>query len=425
MNRAKIILYSILAVVIFWISDAAVNSFIFHLGPFSRQLAGGSPHDLNTRLFAITALLIFGFMTRSLSRNEEHLKMRDEMIGSRQRFETEVARTQELCTVNALLRKEIEDRSRTEEELTRSERFLSTIFDSFHDPFCILDRDYEMVKFNDAYARTKNKSPKELLGKTCHELFHDKRTVCDDCVIEKTFLSRDPCAKEKYVQFSDGSGVWFEIYTYPIFDEQRNVSHVVEYMRDITDRKRAEEDKKQLIENLNYLSTTDVLTGLFNRRALTDALQREIARAQRHGDDLSLILCDLDRFKEINDSYGHASGDVALRAVAEALVKSIRKSDIVGRYGGDEFMIVLPETSLAGAKLLAEKIRSAVSAIELDLAGGETVHLSLSLGVADCCTTGDTLDTMIKLADGALYRSKQTGRNKVSAIILGGLEKSD
>jgi diguanylate cyclase (GGDEF)-like protein len=194
------------------------------------------------------------------------------------------------------------------------------------------------------------------------------------------------------------------------------VTHVVEYTRDITDRKKSEEEKKLLIENLNYLSTTDSLTGLCNRRALTDTLHREIERAQRYDADLSLILCDLDKFKLINDTYGHAAGDAALQSVSEALKTSLRKTDILGRYGGDEFMIILPETSLAGAKLLAEKVRFAVSEIELSVDKKKRIGLSLSLGVASCCAPAENIDTLVRLADSALYTSKQSGRNKVSAM---------
>jgi diguanylate cyclase (GGDEF)-like protein len=155
---------------------------------------------------------------------------------------------------------------------------------------------------------------------------------------------------------------------------------------------------------------------LCNRRALTDTLHREIERAQRYDTDLSLILCDLDKFKLINDTYGHAAGDAALQAVSEALKSSLRKTDILGRHGGDEFMIILSETSLAGAKLLAEKVRLAVSEIELSVEKNKRIGLSLSLGVASCCAPAENIDSLVRLADSALYTSKQMGRNKVSVM---------
>jgi diguanylate cyclase (GGDEF)-like protein/PAS domain S-box-containing protein len=342
----------------------------------------------------------------------------EELRAHREQLEHMVAeRTEELNSVNDLLRKEILDRTRTEEALERSESFLNTIFDSFHDPFSIVDRDFRYVRFNDTYARTRGKLSKDLFGKKCHEVLHDRTGICDDCVVEKTFLSKHPCAKEKQVTLPDGTEAWFEISTYPIFDQQKNVTHVVEYTRDITFRKNEEKEKEELIKTLNHLSTTDSLTGLLNRRALNEMLDHEINRASRSATDLSLIICDVDLFKRINDTYGHTTGDRALMAVSEALKRTLRKSDILGRYGGDEFMIILPETSLEGAQSLAEKVRAAVEGLELELPGNKrTGLLTLSIGVASCCMPEDNLDTLVSLADAALYSSKEAGRNRISVM---------
>ena len=325
-------------------------------------------------------------------------------------------RTEELNAANELLHKEIRDRTHTEEELYRSESFLSTIFDSFRDPFSIVDRDFTFIKFNDAYARATGKRVRDLFGKRCYEVLKGRDGVCSECIVEKTFQSKDPCAKEKLLTLPDGAEVWIEIFTYPIFDQNHNVSHVIEYSRDITERKKIEEEKKELIKNLNHLSTTDSLTGLLNRRALNDILRHEIDRASRYNTDLSLIICDVDTFKAINDTYGHTAGDRALQLVAETLKNALRKADIPGRYGGDEFMVILPETPLSGAKSLAEKIRIAVHKQALELPGNNIVRLSLSLGVASCCSPLDNIDTIVALADTALYSAKQAGRNQVSIM---------
>ncbi len=325
-------------------------------------------------------------------------------------------RTEELAAINEQLRKEILDRTRTEEVLYRSESFLGTIFDSIHDPFSIVDRDYRIVKFNDAYARMRNKTTKDLMGKKCYEVLKNRDSVCEECVVEKTFLSADPCAKEKLVKLPDRTEMWVEIYTYPIFGQDKGVSHVIEYTRDITDRRKTDEEKTRLIKKLNYLSTTDGLTGLFNRRALNDILYREIDRAKRYGSGLSLILCDVDRLKKINDTCGHTAGDRALQAVSGTLNKSLRKADVLGRYGGDEFMIILPETSLKGANSLAENVRAAVNKIDFELPGKKRIRLSISIGVASCCASAENIDTLVARADAGLYSSKEAGRNMVSAI---------
>ncbi len=211
--------------------------------------------------------------------------------------------------------RDISWRKRGEARLQRSERFLNTIFDSIRDPFCIFDRDFQIIRVNDAYAQMKNLPLKELLGKKCYEVLHNGTTVCDNCVVQKSLQSADPCAKDKLVTLPNGDEVWFEIYTYPILDEDGKVSHVIEYTRDITDRKKSEADRRRMIEKLEYLSRTDALTGLMNRRALTDSLLYELDRSRRYDSDLSLILCDIDDFKEINDTYGHDAGDRALQTL--------------------------------------------------------------------------------------------------------------
>lgn len=399
----NIVILSLIAALVLWAADVLIDAYLFHHGTSPVVLLiGASSHELYSLLFLITGFLLYGaLLAKTVFKRDPSLEvLRESMV------------------VNDRLRKEIRDRMRTEEELRRSENFLGTIFNSIHDPFSIMDRDYTIMKVNDSYAHMNGRPAKDLLGKTCYKALYGRTSVCEECVVEKTFRSSDPCAKEKLVTTPDGSELWMEIYTYPVFDENLRVSHVIEYARDITDRKMAEEEKKHLIKKLNHLSTTDSLTGLLNRRALNDILDHEIDRARRYSSDLSLILCDIDRFKLINDSYGHRAGDLALQAISEALKSTLRKADVIGRYGGDEFMMILPETSLNGAKSLAEKIRAAVENTELELPGGKLNRLSMSIGVASCCAAVENIDTIVARADAALYTSKQAGRNRVSVAAL-------
>lgn len=308
-------------------------------------------------------------------------------------------------------------RKRSEERLHRSERFLNTIFDSIRDPFCIFDSDFRVIRANEAYAQMKNKPVAELIGKKCFEVLANRTSICDACVVDKTFNSADPCAKDKLIVLPNGTEAWMEIYTYPILDEAGMVSHVMEYTRDVTDRKKSEEERRRLISKLEHLSKTDVLTGLLNRRALTESLAYELDRARRYGSDLAIILFDIDNFKPINDTYGHDAGDKALQAVTETLKRLLRKADIAGRYGGDEFMMILPETSLAGAESLAEKIRALIADTDLAIEGQHIVKVSLSIGVSSLGPDIDNIDALVKGADGAMYLSKQSGRNRVSTSV--------
>jgi diguanylate cyclase (GGDEF)-like protein/PAS domain S-box-containing protein len=417
-NIQKKIAFIVGAVLSLWTADAALDAFVFHQGTFSDLLLSGvSLHEFLSRVLIITGIIVYFAVFTNARHLSERIRSDENSRKLHEELEIQVAeRTTKLNVVNELLHKEIRDRTLTEEALHQSESFLRTIFDSFYDPFSIVDRDFRIIKFNDAYANMRDKLPEDLMNKKCYEVLWKRNSVCENCVVEKTFHSKDPCAKEKQLTLLSGSKVWIEIYTYPIFDRERNVSHVIQYARDISDRKRGEDEKKQLIKKLNHLSTTDGLTGLLNRRALSDMLLYETERAQRYYSDLSLILCDVDDFKKINDTFGHASGDRALRVIAECLMECLRKADVLGRYGGDEFMVILPETGLDGAKSLAEKIRQSVSELEFMLPGKGPIALTLSVGVASCCTPTDTIDSFVMLADTALYSSKRGGKNMVSAV---------
>jgi diguanylate cyclase (GGDEF)-like protein len=155
----------------------------------------------------------------------------------------------------------------------------------------------------------------------------------------------------------------------------------------------------------------DALTGLANRRALEEILSAEISRAQRFEHDLALVVLDLDRFKEINDSFGHAAGDVMLRAVSRLLTSLARQGDTVARWGGEEFVVVLPETDLPGAQRFAERLRRT---IELHEVGD--MKTSASCGVATMLPE-DSAEQLLGAADRALYQAKSNGRNRTESAI--------
>jgi len=159
---------------------------------------------------------------------------------------------------------------------------------------------------------------------------------------------------------------------------------------------------------------TDSLTGLWNRRALTASAKSEMVRAQRNGTSMSIVLLDVDHFKLVNDRYGHHIGDQALCQIATTVVQNVRPYDIVGRWGGEELLFVLPETTLTQAALVAERVRASISATPLTLDDGRQVELTASFGVASIGPTSvDTLDALIQVADTALYQAKADGRNRI------------
>jgi len=180
------------------------------------------------------------------------------------------------------------------------------------------------------------------------------------------------------------------------------VSHHV-----ITARKLAEERVAEANRELERLAATDRLTGLANRLRLDETLEREIYRAQRYASPLAVILVDVDHFKAINDSFGHAAGDAALAGIAATLRTRVRESDLVGRWGGEEFLIVSPGSDGEAARQLAEHLRTAVAAAALPLCGPQTA----SFGVAEHAGN-DSPTALVARADAALYAAKRKGRNR-------------
>jgi two-component system cell cycle response regulator len=172
-----------------------------------------------------------------------------------------------------------------------------------------------------------------------------------------------------------------------------------------------------LHEDARHLASTDSLTGLLNRRAFLDALERERARADRHDFRLSLLLLDVDHFKRINDQHGHAAGDLVLRGVADALQNVARRSDYVGRWGGEEFVLALPQTGAAGAMVAAERLRRAVQKTRHALPDGAQIQVTASLGVVSAESPW-SVSALVGSADDAMYLAKGRGRNRVEAVSL-------
>jgi diguanylate cyclase (GGDEF)-like protein len=167
-------------------------------------------------------------------------------------------------------------------------------------------------------------------------------------------------------------------------------------------------------EETERSAVTDSLTSLYNRRFFLLALDREIRRSRRYGLVFTLAMLDLDRFKHVNDSFGHLFGDLVLRRVARLIRRAIREPDVACRYGGEEFALILPETDRLGAHTVAERVRRRVEkAFAERTTGGREVRMTLSGGVAPYPTDGETLDDLVRRADESLYRAKDLGGNKI------------
>ena len=168
----------------------------------------------------------------------------------------------------------------------------------------------------------------------------------------------------------------------------------------------------QYTQTLLHMAATDPLTGALNRRSLTDRAQAELGRAHRYGRPSTVLLIDADRFKSINDRFGHAGGDAVLKAFAEAVGACLRPSDLLGRIGGEEFVVFLAETDLAGAQVAAERIRQTVAHLQVQ-SGGGPICFTVSIGVAAVGEGGDAFKDAMERADVAVYSAKDLGRNRV------------
>ncbi|MDV2856300.1 diguanylate cyclase [Oceanimonas sp. CAM02] len=171
----------------------------------------------------------------------------------------------------------------------------------------------------------------------------------------------------------------------------------------------------RLEQQLKDMARKDPLTGAANRRRFDELAERELARSQRNGAPLTLIELDIDHFKQVNDTYGHDAGDEVLKVLAELCMRSLRATDVLARFGGEEFVILLPDTSLEQGVHKAEQLREALSRLRVMLADNTEIRFTVSLGVSTLSPVHNSIQAMFKAADSALYKAKNTGRNKVCA----------
>jgi diguanylate cyclase (GGDEF)-like protein len=179
----------------------------------------------------------------------------------------------------------------------------------------------------------------------------------------------------------------------------------VEMLKAVADQAAVAINKAQLWD----MAVTDSLTGLYVRRYFLVKLQEELHRAERYKNMLSVVMADLDRFKNINDTYGHDAGDRALKAIGQFLQQNVRDVDVVARYGGEEFVVMIPEATHDAATILAERLRKQMSNLKIK----DLPPISISLGIATFPSDGSDIDDLINKADAAMYAAKRAGRNRV------------
>jgi diguanylate cyclase (GGDEF)-like protein/PAS domain S-box-containing protein len=313
--------------------------------------------------------------------------------------------TRELVALAEAFNQRRYERMESEKALRDSERRMRTHFRMMPLGEMEIDKDDRIIAWNPAAERIFGFSEAEAMGRDVLELI-----VPEEARDEVRKVIQGLNAGEEIDRHSnrnlrkDGRVITCDWYNTPLFDSEGTWMGWASIVKDITQEK--EESEKIL-----YLSRHDPLTGLFNRRHLVEKLEEARLRTRRTGASYSTIMIDIDRFKLFNDIHGHECGDLVLKTVASTLQESLRATDSIGRWGGEEFLILLPETNLEGARELGERIRQRVEAASASY-GGTELKVTITVGVSVCRDGEESIDDCIRRADEALLEGKAKGRNR-------------
>lgn len=291
--------------------------------------------------------------------------------------------------------------ARRTSQLERAEVHLRQIFEAAPVALCLTRvKDQVVLDANPRAAALFERPLAELAGTTTLEFWVDTadRDKLFELVRERGFVE----GFTTRLKTARGKEFWAEISLRALSVEGEPCLMVG--VRDIS-------QQKELEARLRELATTDGLTGIYNRRHFYDLGRAEVARSDRYDGDLSAVMIDVDYFKALNDTHGHAVGDEALRLLADVARHALRRVDVLARYGGEEFVVLLPETSADAARVVVERLRGAVEAMPIPTPEGD-VKMTVSAGVVTR-KRDESLDAMLRRADEALYRAKHSGRNRV------------
>ncbi|GAB7527997.1 sensor domain-containing diguanylate cyclase [Pseudomonas sp. 3A(2025)] len=289
----------------------------------------------------------------------------------------------------------------------------------------VLDRDFTVQVWNTFMENRSGVVPFDAIGHSFFELFPEINRAWFSKKVENVVTLGTPAftiweQRPYLVRFKNYQPItgqepfmYQNTTLFPLRSTNGQISHICLVIYDVTD---VATNRHQLLTantELQRLSSTDRLTGLSNRGHWEECLRHEYARHTRYGSEVAMVMVDIDHFKRVNDTWGHQTGDKVIQVVAEAMRTHIRSADIAGRYGGEEFSVLLPDTNKAGAQIFAERLRKAVEELHVDH-DGQQIRCTISLGVADLSQPSKDYKSLIEAADQALYQSKKNGRNQVT-----------
>jgi len=289
------------------------------------------------------------------------------------------------------------------------------ILESITDGVYFLDVDRKITYWNHGAERISGYSATELVGASCADnmLVHvdDKGThLClNGCPVTATLHDGQVHEAEVYLHHKYGYRVPVKVQVSPIRDGQDRIIGAIEIFKDNS----AREYDRQTVESLKKAALLDPLTGLVNRRSIEMKLSSAFSDMDRHDVSFGVVFADIDFFKKVNDTYGHGTGDEVLNMVANTLSSNMRVSDMVGRWGGEEFVAIIAHADTAQLRDVSDKLRVLVESSFLQLAGKQ-LNVTLTLGCTMACK-GDNAESLIERADQLLYKGKLTGRNCVVA----------
>jgi diguanylate cyclase (GGDEF)-like protein/PAS domain S-box-containing protein len=289
------------------------------------------------------------------------------------------------------------------------------LLDELYDGVYFVDTERRIRYWNKAAEELSGYSSAAMVGRFCYDkiLCHTDdsgRELCqNDCPLQKSMDTREKCKADVYLKHKQGHRVSVSVRVAPITDNGEVVG-AIEVFLDNSSRKKLQ----RRTDELSRMAYYDKLTGLVNRRYLEMRLEQACQEFVTFAKPHALILFDIDHFKKINDSCGHQGGDIVLAHTAQLLANNLRATDTVGRWGGEEFLAVLPEAGIGRTEALADRCRGLIASAALSV-DGNTVCSTVSAGVTEF-RTGDDVPSIMKRVDAALYKSKSEGRNRTNCM---------
>ena len=308
-----------------------------------------------------------------------------------------------LCGIST----DITERDQREARIEESEARFRATFDEAAIGMALVNKDGGFSRANTALCDLLGYSEAELRQLTFQQLTHPDDLEKDLSLLGDVVAgTRQSYQMEKRYLRKGGEVIWALLSVATVRDAGGEVRYFISQIQDISERKR-------MLDKLRDQANLDYLTGLYNRRYFIERGTQELARATRYDKPLSLLMLDIDEFKQINDTRGHRTGDLVLRHLSRMLGDTLRNVDFCGRLGGEEFAVLLPETDAAAATEIAERLRASIAGATVIPEDGPPIRYTVSIGVTTLDHEDSNIDTLLGLADQGLYQAKRSGRNRV------------